>query len=128
MDEKGQFLIMNVNATHDATSEELHKSAETMKSKYKTVEENNEDELETAWDDVSGAELDPKMVKAARQEEIEYVRKMHLYDKVPISECKRATGRMPITVRWIDINKGDQDKPNYRSRVVARETDIHKKG
>ena len=42
---------------------------------------------------------------------MEYVRKMHLYDKVPIAECKRATGKLAITVRWIDINKGDQEHP-----------------
>ena len=52
---------------------------------------------------------------------------MHLYDKVQISECKRMTGRMPITVRWIDTNKGDKEKPNYRSRVVARELNTHKR-
>ena len=28
---------------------------------------------------------------------------------------------MPIIVRWIDINKGDSQSPNYRSRIVARE-------
>ena len=27
----------------------------------------------------------------------------------------------PITVKWVDTNKGDDKKPNYRSRVVARE-------
>ena len=42
---------------------------------------------EYAVDDVSGALLDPKMVKKARAEEIEYVRTMKLYTKVPISEC-----------------------------------------
>ena len=67
------------------------------------------------------------MVKEARREEMEYVRKMHPYDKVHISECKRATGKMPITVRWIDINKGDKDKPNYRSRIVARELNTYKR-
>ena len=74
-----------------------------------------------------GAELDLKKMKEAREEEMEYVRKMHLYDKVPISECRRATGRMQITVRWIDINKGDGDIPNYRSRIVAREMNIYKR-
>ena len=39
---------------------------------------------EYAVDDVSGAFLDPKMVKKARAEEIEYVRTMKLYTKVPI--------------------------------------------
>ena len=80
-----------------------------------------------AWDDVSGAELNPKEVKKARAEEIEYVRRMNLYTKVPISECYAKTGRAPITVRWIDINKGDQTNPNYRSRLVAREINTHKR-
>ena len=76
---------------------------------------------------MSGAELDPAMVKGARKEAMEYVRKMHLYDKVHIAECKRATGKMPITVRWIDINKGDEEHPNYRSRIVVREINTCKR-
>ena len=69
----------------------------------------------------------PQAVRRARQEEIEYVKKMRLYDKVPISECRRNTGKGPISVRWIDINKGDQVNPNYRSRIVAREINTHKR-
>ena len=119
LDAQGQFLLMNIDTNEGTTSQELKKGAEKLKRKYKMVEE-EEDFMEIAWDDVSGAEFDPTMVKVARQEEIDYVRKMHLYDKVPIAECKRAIGKMPITVRWVDINKGDQDSPNYRSRIVAR--------
>ena len=91
------------------------------------MEEDYTEELEAAWDDVSGAALNPKMVREARQEEMAYVNQMKLYDKVLISECKRITGKMPITVRWIDINKGDADSPNYRSRLVAREINTHKR-
>ena len=78
MAEKGQFLIMNVNDTKSATSNGLRQSAEKLNEKFKTVGEGGDEELEAIWDDVSGAELDPKIVKAARQEEIDYVRKMHL--------------------------------------------------
>lgn len=28
---------------------------------------------------------------------------------------------LPIKLRWVDINKGDESKPIYRSRVVAKE-------
>ena len=42
--------------------------------------------MERAWDDVSGAGLNPKAVRQARTEDIEYVKKMNLYTKVPISE------------------------------------------
>ena len=37
------------------------------------------------------------------------------------SEAYRRTRRPPITVRWVDVNKGDDATPNYRSRLVARE-------
>ena len=31
------------------------------------------------------------------------------------------TGKAPIGCRWIDINKGDDEHPEYRSRLVAKE-------
>ena len=31
------------------------------------------------------------------------------------------TGKAPIGTRWIDINKGDEKAPEYRSRLVAQE-------
>ena len=31
------------------------------------------------------------------------------------------SGKQPIGVRWIDINKGDEVNPEYRSRLVAQE-------
>ena len=50
-----------------------------------------------------------------------YFREMGVYEKVPIAEAWAKTGRPPITCRWVDINKGDDVVPNYRSRLVARE-------
>ena len=76
---------------------------------------------EYAEDDVSGAYLDPKMVRNARKDEIDYVRSMKLYTKVPISECLAKTGKQPIAVRWIDVNKQDAANPLYRSRLVGKE-------
>ena len=73
-----------------------------------------------AVDDVSGANLDPKMVVKARADEIEYVRTMKLYTKVPISECMAKTGKQPIATRWIDVNKQDAANPLYRSRLVGK--------
>ena len=46
---------------------------------------------------------------------------MKVYKKVPRSEV---TGKV-ISVRWVDINKGDEVNPNYRSRLVAREINTH---
>ena len=83
------------------------------------VEEDSEEELTSAWGDVTGAALDPTMARAARIEEVEYIRKMNLCNKVQTSECWNAFGKAPFKVRWIDINKGDVQEPNYRSRLVA---------
>ena len=40
---------------------------------------------------------------------------------VKIADAIRRTGKPPITVRWVEVNKGDDDNPNIRSRLVARE-------
>ena len=55
--------------------------------------------------------MDVSQVKRARQDEIEYVHKMKLYDKVPIADCYAKTGKALITVRWIDIYKGTTNSP-----------------
>ena len=73
-----------------------------------------------ATDDVTGEALVPGLVRNARTEEISYFRSMGVYKKVPRSKCYEITGRKPVAVRWIDINKGDSLTPNYRSRLVAK--------
>ena len=45
---------------------------------------------------------------------------------MPREEAFRRAGKAPISVKWVDTNKGDDEQPNYRSRLVARE--IRKKG
>ena len=60
-------------------------------------------------------------------EEADYIHKMDLYTNVPVTQCYQQIGKAPISVRWIDINKGDVEKPNYRSRLVAREINIYKR-
>ena len=109
-----------MDATNETNGQSLKQVANKIIARYRTVEEDNEEELQQAWDDVTGAALDPKEVRRARREEIEYVQKMQFYTKVPKSECIKETGKSPISVRWIDINKGDAKEPNYRSRLVAR--------
>ena len=87
----------------------------------------HEDEAEmmpegtVAWDDQSGAWLKPELMAKARREEIAYFKDMKVYRKVPVTKCWEITGNDPIAVRWVDINKGDTDHPDYRSRLVAKE-------
>ena len=77
-------------------------------------------------DDITGQPLDRRLVMEARQKELEYFNAKRVWDKRFKREALRVTGRQPISVRWVDVNKGDDDEPNYRSRLVARE--IRKKG
>ena len=74
-----------------------------------------------AYDDQSGAALKPEEVAKARKEDIAYFKTMGVYEKVDLKRCWDETGKNPIAVRWVDINKGDDQNPNYRSRLVAKE-------
>ena len=52
---------------------------------------------------------------------MEEFKKHSVYIKVPLEECRRETGKEPIGTRWVDVNKGDRENPEYRSRLVAQE-------
>ena len=83
------------------------------------------DEMKAAtlefYDDMSGKRLNPDSVRSARREEMVEVHKHRVYTKVPIRQCLEETGRPPVGVRWVDVNKGDDQNPDYRSRLVAQE-------
>eukprot|EP00969_Alexandrium_andersonii_P014742 644340-Alexandrium_andersonii.AAC.1 len=68
------------------------------------------------------------MVRKAREEETKEFKRHGVYEKVPIEECRRETGKAPIQVRWVDINKGDEERPEYRSRLVAKEIKRDQRG
>ena len=46
---------------------------------------------------------------------------MGVFEKVGIDESFKITGKAPIAVRWVDVNKGESIHPRYRSRLVAKE-------
>ena len=50
-------------------------------------------------DDITGLELDAKLERIARAEEIAYYRSMKVYDKVMRCEAFTRTGKAPIKVR-----------------------------
>ena len=49
-----------------------------------------------------------------------YVRDMKVWNKIPRKQAQ-ARGWKIIKTRWIDINKGDDENPVYRSRLVGKE-------
>ena len=44
---------------------------------------------------------------------------------MPRNFARATSGKSPISVRWVDTNKGDELNPNYRSRLVARQMKAH---
>ena len=43
-----------------------------------------------------------------------------------VAECWSRTGKAPVTVKWVDTDKGENGEVRVRSRFVAR--DFHAKG
>ncbi len=76
-------------------------------------------------DDLTGQVLKDKLVHEARTNELEFFHAKNVWLKVPKSEVRARGGRQPISVRWVDVNKGDDMNPKYRSRLVARQMKAH---
>ena len=86
------------------------------------LEEEVERRVEKAWDDVNeGWELPVEKVKAARSEEVSYMEGRGIWTVRPVSECWEKTGRKPVSVRWVDTDKGFMGGGGMevRSRLVA---------
>ena len=73
--------------------------------KIKSVMNKDEGEQE-AWDDVKGGELPMEEVRVARKEEVTYMEQRQILGLSPIQECWDKTGKAPVSVRWVDTNKG----------------------
>ena len=66
-------------------------------------------------DDTSGKLLNNTLVEKARAEEISVIREL------AVSEVVDRPRDEVFGTRWVDINKGDEHKPFYRSRLVVQE-------
>ena len=77
-------------------------------------------------DALTGQPLRPELVREARKAELAYFLSKNVWTKVAREEAYAKHGKAPITIKWIDVNKGDDERPQYRSRFVARE--VRRKG
>ena len=82
-------------------------------------EKGNDVTSNLAWDDLTGMRLSADKVIEARSKEIQYVRDMGVWAKVP-RRVAQGRGWKLIKTRWIGINKGDDANPIYRSRLVGK--------
>lgn len=76
---------------------------------------------EVFLDDITKQPLKAEMVHAAREKELEHFESKQGWVPRKICEAVSRTGRPLVTVRWVDVSKGDDASPNYRSRFVARQ-------
>merc|ERR1711994_768137 len=60
-------------------------------------------------------------VREARYEEVDYMTNRGIWSEVSVQECWRKTGKAPVSVRWVDTNKGGAHEMCVRSRLVARD-------
>ena len=84
-----------------------------------TVDE--EEQEEWAYDDVDGRPIDPGLVREARKEEVQFMKKTPVFEEVDVKECWERTGRPPISTKWVDHDKGRDGAKDVRSRWVARD-------
>ena len=62
-------------------------------------------------DDLTKQPLKDELVREARAKELLYFHSKGVWVKVPKKPAKARTGRNPISVRWVDVNKGDEQNP-----------------
>ena len=106
VDASGMLSAMVMEGVQDEVSEVTH--APEVWKKY--------------WDGISGKELNPELVHAAREEELKVVDEIGVWEVRPVSECIEVTGKKPVKVRWVDVNEGDDESPNVRCRIVAKDS------
>ena len=104
--------------------EEMVRRIEVWIQEVRVTWESNEKQeeimLEEAWDDVKGGKLKIEDLRKARKEEVGYMTTRGIWEVVPVAMCWQNTGKKPIGVRWVDTNKGSEEVPDVRCRLVAR--------
>ena len=70
----------------------------------------------------TGLTLNPEIVKRARELEMQHMGELKVREDSDRDTCIAGTGRPPIPTDWVDIDKGDPIRLNYRSRLICQET------
>ena len=99
-----EFNISNVSVAEEALIENWIAEMRDLCGGEEEVEESG-----VAWDDVNGGGLPLDKVMEARREEVDYIEGRGIWELRPIRECWDVTGKKPVSVRWVDTNKGFGD-------------------
>ena len=122
-DEAAADLKRRAVATRDGPSE-LEGDSDQMINHFETNVEEDEwvDAGEDGYGEEDGAgDLDFEAVSVARREEIDFMKRLGVWQDATMEECMEKTGKMPVSTRWVDVDKGRDGKSEIRSRLVARD-------
>ena len=75
-------------------------------------------------DNIIGKRWSPEAVHIAKREALEFLDNLAVLEEVPVGQCGLETNAKPIGKKWIDINKGDGDRVEIRSRLMATELKV----
>ena len=78
------------------------------------------EELQNVCDSISGVRFDPELLSASRKVEIDFMNRLEVHRKRPWNWAKDK-GIHVIPTKWVDVNKGDDKRPEYRSRLCGKE-------
>ena len=112
------FLVHEyVQETREITLRSILEIAASEHDEQPVCEELNPlDDWEEFYDDMSGKLLNPTLVREARAAELKFIDEIGVWDIVD-----RPAGEKVVGGRWVDVNKGDEERTNYRSRYVGKE-------
>ena len=74
-------------------------------------------------DNIVGNRWSPDAVHTAK--DLEVIDKLAVLKAIPAEQCWSDTYAEPFGTKWIDINKGDGDRVEVRSRLEATEMKVH---
>ena len=74
------------------------------------------------YGDITGEVLDPALVRQAKEEEMKRFRQMEVYKYATQEEAYNDPDGVVVDVRWVTVNKGTEENPDVRCRLVARES------
>ena len=99
-------MVQALASTKRGASKENRRRKSGTRATFESVEGiiTNE-ESQKIYDELTGKELNPRKVKQARNGEMEFVKKIQVYEERPIRECWDKTGKRQIPTRWVDILK-----------------------
>ena len=118
-DDIPELALCEDDAQDDSMPDVCDSDDESDDDAFGCDEESNEEFV--AFDDAKGGSLPVPLVREARKVEMQFVKDRDLYEYRPVSECLSKTGAPPVSTKWVDTNKGDDNNPAIRSRLVAME-------